>query len=295
MIESEVKSIWKSIQEILEYHILEIGGYHLSIFNILVVLVILIAAKLITSNLARYLKNRITQQDDPSDGKALALIQIGKYVIYLLAILLAIRSIGFDVTPILLGSSALFVGLGFGLQDAFKDFISGLILLFEGDMVIGDVIEFENGILGKVREIKLRTSKIKTRDGIVIFVPNSQLTNNRVINWTNSNVLTRFNISVGVAYGSDTKLVEKILLEVANEEKTVNTRIKPFVRFLDFGDSSLDFEIHFWSEEVWRIEFIKSRMRFAIDKKFRDNNVSIPFPQRDLHIKSSQVKLTSDE
>ncbi len=295
MIESEVKSIWKSIQEILEYHILEIGGYHLSIFNILVVLVILVAAKLITSNLARYLKNRITQQDDPSDGKALALIQIGKYIIYLLAILLAIRSIGFDVTPILLGSSALFVGLGFGLQDAFKDFISGLILLFEGDMVIGDVIEFENGILGKVREIKLRTSKIKTRDGIVIFVPNSQLTNNRVINWTNSNVLTRFNIKVGVAYGSDTKLVEKILLEVANEEKTVNTRIKPFVRFLDFGDSSLDFEIHFWSEEVWRIEFIKSRMRFAIDKKFRDNNVSIPFPQRDLHIKSSQVKLTSDE
>lgn len=295
MIESEVKSIWKSIQEILEYHILEIGGYQLSIFNILVVLVILVAAKLITSNLARYLKNRITQQDDPSDGKALALIQIGKYIIYLLAILLAIRSIGFDVTPILLGSSALFVGLGFGLQDAFKDFISGLILLFEGDMVIGDVIEFENGILGKVREIKLRTSKIKTRDGIVIFVPNSQLTNNRVINWTNSNVLTRFNIKVGVAYGSDTKLVEKILLEVANEEKTVNTRIKPFVRFLDFGDSSLDFEIHFWSEEVWRIEFIKSRMRFAIDKKFRDNNVSIPFPQRDLHIKSSQVKLTSDE
>ena len=146
-----------------------------------------------------------------------------------------------------------------------------------------------------MREIKLRTSKIKTRDGIVIFVPNSQLTNNRVINWTNSNVLTRFNIKVGVAYGSDTKLVEKILLEVANEEKTVNTRIKPFVRFLDFGDSSLDFEIHFWSEEVWRIEFIKSRMRFAIDKKFRDNNVSIPFPQRDLHIKSSQVKLTSDE
>lgn len=295
MIESEVKSIWKSIQEILEYHILEIGGYHLSIFNILVVLVILVVAKLITSNLARYLKNRITQQDDPSDGKALALIQIGKYIIYLLAILLAVRSIGFDVTPILLGSSALFVGLGFGLQDAFKDFISGLILLFEGDMLIGDIIEFENGILGKVREIKLRTSKIKTRDGIVIFVPNSQLTNNRVINWTNSNVLTRFNISVGVAYGSDTKLVENILLEVANEEKTVNTRIKPFVRFLDFGDSSLDFEIHFWSEEVWRIEFIKSRMRFAIDKKFREHNVTIPFPQRDLHVKSSNIPFTPNE
>jgi small-conductance mechanosensitive channel len=158
-------------------------------------------------------------------------------------------------------------------------------------MVIGDVIEFENGILGKVREIKLRTSKVRTRDGIVIFVPNSQLTNNRVINWTNSNVITRFHVSVGVAYGSDTTLVEKILTEVALADEAVNTKISPFVRFLDFGNSSLDFEIHFWSEEVWRIEFVKSRIRFAIDKKFRENRVSIPFPQRDLHLKSSDVNI----
>ena len=214
MIEEEAKSIWKSIQEVLEFHILELGEYHLSIYNIIVVLVILLIAKLITSNLAKYLRNRITKKEDPTDGKALAIIQIGKYVIFLLAILLSIRSLGFDITPILLGSSALFVGLGFGLQDAFKDFISGLILLFEGDTLIGDIIEFENGILGTVKEIKLRTSKVRTRDGIVIFVPNSQLTNNRVINWTNSNVLTRFHVSVGVAYGSDTTLVEKILLRL---------------------------------------------------------------------------------
>ena len=295
MIEEEAKSIWKSIQEVLEFHILELGEYHLSIYNIIVVLVILLIAKLITSNLAKYLRNRITKKEDPTDGKALAIIQIGKYVIFLLAILLSIRSLGFDITPILLGSSALFVGLGFGLQDAFKDFISGLILLFEGDTLIGDIIEFENGILGTVKEIKLRTSKVRTRDGIVIFVPNSQLTNNRVSNWTNSNVLTRFHVSVGVAYGSDTTLVEKILLEVAMEDDAVNMKIKPFVRFLDFGDSSLDFEIHFWSKEVWRIEFVKSRMRFEIDKKFRENNVSIPFPQRDLHVKNSQVPFTPKE
>ncbi len=295
MIEEEAKSIWKSIQEVLEYHILELGEYHLSIYNIIVVVFILIIAKLITSNLAKYLKNRITQREDPTDGKALALIQIGKYTIFLLAILLSVRSVGIDITPVLLGSSALFVGLGFGLQDAFKDFISGLILLFEGDMIIGDIIEFENGILGTVKEIKLRTSKVRTRDGIVIFVPNSQLTNNRVINWTNSNVLTRFHVSVGVAYGSDTALVEKVLLEVAKEDEAVNMKIKPFVRFLDFGSSSLDFEIHFWSKEVWRIEFVKSRMRFAIDQKFREHNVTIPFPQRDLHVQSSQVPFTPKE
>ena len=144
MIEEEAKSIWKSIQEVLEYHILELGEYHLSIYNIIVVVFILIIAKLITSNLAKYLKNRITQREDPTDGKALALIQIGKYTIFLLAILLSVRSVGIDIAPVLLGSSALFVGLSFGLQDAFKDFISGLILLFEGDMIIGDIIEFEN-------------------------------------------------------------------------------------------------------------------------------------------------------
>ena len=295
MIEEEAKSIWKSIQEVLEYHILELGEYHLSIYNIIVVVFILITAKLITSNLAKYLKNRITQREDTTDGKALALIQIGKYTIFLLAILLSVRSVGIDITPVLLGSSALFVGLSFGLQDAFKDFISGLILLFEGDMIIGDIIEFENGILGTVKEIKLRTSKVRTRDGIVIFVPNSQLTNNRVINWTNSNVLTRFHVSVGVAYGSDTALVEKVLLEVAKEDEAVNMKIKPFVRFLDFGSSSLDFEIHFLSKEVWRIEFVKSRMRFAIDQKFREHNVTIPFPQRDLHVQSSQVPFTPKE
>ncbi|MFB1022407.1 MAG: mechanosensitive ion channel [Vicingaceae bacterium] len=291
MIEEEAKSIWKGVQEILEYHIIELGEYHLSIYNIIVVAGILLTAKLITTNLSKYLKRRITRNEDPTDGKALALIQIGKYTIFLLAVLLSARSIGFDITPILFGSSALFIGLGFGLQDAFKDFISGLILLFEGDMVIGDVIEFENGILGKVREIKLRTSKVRTRDGIVIFVPNSQLTNNRVINWTNSNVITRFHVSVGVAYGSDTRLVEKILTEVALADNAVHTKIKPFVRFMDFGDSSLDFEIHFWSVEVWRIEFVKSRIRFAIDKEFRENQISIPFPQRDLHLKINEAKL----
>lgn len=295
MIEEEAKSIWKSIQEILEYHILELGEYNLSVYNVIVVIIIVIIARFVTNTLAKYLKKRITKKEDPNDGRSLALIQIGKYLIYLLAFLFAFRSIGIDITPLLFSSSALFIGLGFGLQDAFKDFISGLVLLFEGDMVIGDIIEFENGILGTVKEINLRTSKVNTRDGIIIFVPNSQLTNNRVINWTNSNVLTRFHVGVGVAYGSNTELVQQILLEVADEEKAVSGKVKPFVRFLNFGDSSLDFEIHFWSEEMWRIEFIKSRMRFAIDKKFREHNISIPFPQRDLHLKSSDINLTSKE
>ncbi len=289
--EEEVKSVWKQIQEVLEFHVIELGDYQLSIYNLIVVLFIILIARLITKTLANFLKAKINKKKDPNDGKELALLQIGKYIIYLLAFLFIFRSVGIDITPFIIGSSALFVGLGFGLQDAFKDFISGLILLFEGDVVIGDIIEFENGILGRVMQVKLRTSKVKTRDGIVLIVPNSQLTNNRVINWTNSNVLSRFHVSVGVAYGSDTKLVEQLLIEVAKEDKSLSNSIAPFVRFLNFGESSLDFELHFWSEEVWRIEFVKSRMRFEIDQKFRKNKVSIPFPQRDLHLRSSDINL----
>ncbi|MBL4708442.1 MAG: mechanosensitive ion channel [Flavobacteriales bacterium] len=289
--EEQVDSIWAKIQEILEFHLIDLGTYQLSIYNIIVVLFIILIARLFTKTFANFLKEKINKEKDINDGKELALLQIGKYVIYLLTFLLVFRSIGIDITPFIIGSSALFVGLGFGLQDAFKDFISGLILLFEGNVVIGDIIEFENGILGKVKQISLRTSKVRTRDGIVLIVPNSQLTNNRVINWTNSNILTRFHISVGVAYGSDTKLVEQLLIDVAKEDPSISERIVPFVRFLNFGESSLDFELHFWSEEIWKIEFTKSRMRFEIDQKFRDNNISIPFPQRDLHLKSSNINL----
>ena len=122
-----------------------------------------------------------------------------------------------------------------------------------------------------------------------MLVPNSQLINDRVINWSNSNILTRFNVEVGVAYGSDVELVEKLLLEAANEEEIVSDRAHPFVRFADFGDSALSFELYFWSEEVWRIESVKSNIRFTIDKKFRANDVTIPFPQRDLHLRSKNI------
>jgi small-conductance mechanosensitive channel len=290
----EVKNIWHSIRSVLEFEIISLGDYHLSIYNILFFLFIIALARSFVKLLERLIKRQIVNKKSITEGKIHALLQILKYVVYVVAMLFAVKSIGFDITPLLIGSSALFVGLGFGLQEAFRDFISGLILLFEGDVIIGDVIEFENGLIATVKKIKLRTSKVRTRDGIVIFVPNSQLINNRVINWSNSNVLTRFNVKVGVAYGSDVELVSKLLMQVATEDKAVSDRAKPFVRFADFGNSSLDFELYFWSEEVWRIEMVKSRMRFEIDRLFRENKVNIPFPQRDLHIKSSEVSFSRE-
>ncbi len=290
----KLSDIWDLIKQSLEFKLIDIGGHSISIYNLVVLVFILILFRFLVKLFERLIKSRLAQKTWISKGKEHAFIQISKYLIYLIGFILALEAIGLDTTTIIIGSSALFVGLGFGLQEAFRDFVSGIILLFEGDVVIGDVVELENGTVAVVKKINLRTSKIRTRDGIILIVPNSQLINDRVINWSNSNKLTRFHVEVGVAYGSNVELVEKLLLEAANELEVISNRIKPFVRFTEFGNSSLDFEIHFWTEEVWRIEDHKSRLRFSIDKKFRENKVTIPFPQRDVHFKSSEIAFTKE-
>lgn len=180
------------------------------------------------------------------------------------------------------------IGFGLGIQDLFNDFVSGIVLLFEGTVSMDDVIEVD-GIVGQVKNIDLRTSKIETRDHIVIIIPNSKLVGENVINWSHNRENTRFIIKVGVAYGSDVKLVKSLLEEAANEHKSISNHPMPVARFVDFGNSSLDFEIVFFSREMFSIEFIKSDIRFLIDEKFRKNNVTIPFPQRDVHVYNHKI------
>lgn len=141
-------------------------------------------------------------------------------------------------------------------------------------------------VVGRVKEIGIRTTKILSRENIVLIIPNSKFTADQVINWSHMEQKSRFDVPIGVEYGSDVRLVEKVLLEVAAEVKGVENEPKAFVRFENFGDSSLDFTLFFWSFDNFLVENIKSDLRFAIDQKFRENNITIPFPQRDLHIKS---------
>jgi small-conductance mechanosensitive channel len=159
-------------------------------------------------------------------------------------------------------------------------------ILFEGSLKVGDVVEIQAGIVGKVVEIGLRTSKIETRDNIVMVIPNSKFVTDIVINWSHMEKKTRFHVDVGVAYGSDVDKVTRILLECAQNQEKISASPKPFVRFNDFGDSSLDFQLFFWTTETFRVEFIKSEIRYKIDAAFRAQGVHIPFPQRDVHIKS---------
>ncbi len=282
----KLKEILETIRQALEFKLIELGGHSISIYNIVSLAVILIVVHLTIKALERLVSKRFANKNWISMGKQVALVQIGKYILYVIGFVLALESIGINTTALLIGSSALFVGLGFGLQEAFRDFISGIILLFEGDVVIGDVIEFDDGTIAVVKQINLRTSKVRTRDGIVLIVPNSQLINDRVINWSNSNKLTRFHVGVGVAYGSDVEKVRDILIKCGNDHESISNRVKPIVMFKEFDDSSLNFDLIFWSDEVWKIEVVKSDLRFAIDKAFRESEVTIPFPQRDVHFKN---------
>jgi small-conductance mechanosensitive channel len=218
-------------------------------------------------------------------GKSYAVRQVVAYIAYVIALISAVDSLGFQITVLLASSTALLVGLGLGLQDLFKDMVAGFIILFERTVTAGDVVEI-TGIVGQVKEVGLRTTSLLTREEIILIVPNSRLTAENVVNWSQNKKTTRFKIDVGVAYGSDTRLVQKMLIEAAMKSPAVLNKPEPSVIFSDFGESSLNFSLLFFSKNLFRIERTKSDIRFEIDRLFRENKISIPFPQRDIWFKN---------
>ncbi|MEN8789836.1 MAG: mechanosensitive ion channel domain-containing protein, partial [Flavobacteriaceae bacterium] len=219
-------------------------------------------------------------------GTTYALYQIIKYVIWVMAIGLLLETIGVKVTLLLAGSAALLVGVGLGLQQTFNDVISGIILLSERSIKIDDVLEIDGDVV-KIESIGLRTSKALNRDDISIIIPNSLITTSKVINWSHQSKKTRFRIDVGVAYGSDVEKVIKILEESAFEHPEVSNRELVEARLMNFGNSSLDFQLLFFSKNIFRIGKAKSDIRRIINKKFAENKITIPFPQMDLHLRSN--------
>lgn len=249
--------------------------------NIIIAFLVILVARLINWMLVNLVLYRYYKRKEVNIGSQHAINQLLQYVIFIVAIFIALDRIGVNLTLVWAGAGALLIGVGIGLQQTVSDFFSGLLLLFERSVEVGDVLEVE-GLVGTVKKIGLRSSQIQTRANITVIVPNSKLTSEKVINWSHFDKRARFSISVGVAYGSDTQLVKELLIKVANAHKHVIKFPPPFVRFTNFGDSSLDFELLFWSREFIRIEDVKSDLRFEVDQIFRENGVTIPFPQRDV-------------
>ena len=271
------------MKEFLEREIISFGNYQLTMLQIVGLGVVF----LITWGSSWVIKKVIVNRGNVTEierGRRHSVYKLFQYVLWVVAVLLGLESVGFQITVLLAGSAALLVGIGLGLQEVFKDFVSGIILLFDGTIRVSDIIEVE-GKVGRVKEIRLRASEIETREGIVMIVPNSRFITGNVVNWTHNHKLTRFSVVVGVAYGSDVDKVREVLIECAKQHSEVVKTPEPFVFFSDFADSQLTFSLQFYSRSVFRIEFIKSDIRFAIDRAFRANGITIPFPQRDLHIR----------
>lgn len=273
--------------EILNYQLLGYRDFHLTLLDLIIVISIFVFTWFGLRLFKLFVNRAVKKRQWMERSSLYALHKLVSYFVYTLAVLFALETVGIDVTILLAGSAALLVGIGLGVQQIFNDFTSGIILLFGGTVRVGDIVEFDQTV-GRVIEIDFRTSKIKTRDGITLIVPNSHLVSDNVINWTEGDDLTRFAVEVGVAYGSDTSLVERLLREVAEAHQSVSKERPVRVQFANFGDSALEFRLLFWAENTWEIEFVRSQLRFQIDQKFRENNVRIPFPQRDVHFYREQ-------
>jgi len=270
----------------LELELFSVGKYEIRVYTLASILATLLITKFIVWLIKKALfrQGKFTNFDK---GNAYALFKIVEYTIWVIAIGFVLETIGIKVTVLIAGSAALLVGVGLGLQQTFNDVISGIILLSEKSIKIDDVLEIDGDIV-KIQSIGLRTSKGLNTDDISIIIPNSLITTNKVINWSHQTKKTRFRIDVGVAYGSDVDLVIQILEESAFEHPDISDRELIEARLINFGNSSLDFQLLFFSRNIFRINKVKSDIRRIINRKFNENNIIIPFPQMDLHLKPNQ-------
>lgn len=275
------------ISHFLEYHLIEISNYILTPYDILIALIVILITWISQKSIKKILFTRTVRRIDK--GTVSSIYQLIKYLLWVIAVIIILNTIGITITYLLASSAALLVGLGLGIQEIFKDIVSGLFLLFEGNVRVGDVVQIEDLVV-TVRSINLRTSKVEGRDNIIIIVPNSKLINEKVINWSTIDKNTRFTVEVGVAYGSDVKKISEILLSVANNHPMITTKPEPMVRFENFADSALTFKLYFYTHKSFRVENIKSDLRFKIYEEFEKNNITIPFPQQDIYVKEMPEK-----
>ncbi len=273
----------EKVKQILEFKLIDAGGFQVDVYNIVFLFLLFFFTKLILVFVNKFLTNK-SKGSKLDPGRAHSVYSIIKYFVVVIAVVIGLESIGVKTTIIVASSAALLVGIGLGIQQIFFDVVSGFIILFGGVVRVGDIIEVDK-IVGEVADVGFRVTKIVTRDEINMIIPNSKFVGDNVTNWSYDNHLTRFHLYVGVAYGSDVEKVKSVLLESAKESTHVNHEKPPIVRFMDFGDSSLDFELLFWSENIFRIDDVYSELRFTINRKFIERGVTIPFPQMDVHMK----------
>ena len=253
----------------------------------ILLLVFLFASVIIVERiLQRLLIRRFLSKTRLQPSLQFGLSRIIGYTLIAIGFYVAFQSVGFDLSSLAIIAASLGVGVGFGLQNIINNFVSGIIILAERPISIGDRIDVA-GVAGRVTKIQLRSTTVVTNDNITMIVPNADFISNTVTNWSHGDPKVRIRVPIGVAYGSDLKLLQRLLLEAAEEHPKALRDPSPVVLFTEFGDSSLNFELGVWTQEMTATPIhFTSQMNFIIEQKLRENDIEIPFPQRDLHVRS---------
>jgi small-conductance mechanosensitive channel len=250
-------------------------------------LLILFAAVIIVERIVqKQLIRRFLSKTKLQPSLQFGMSRIIGYTMIAVGFYVAFQLVGVDLSSLAIIAASLGVGVGFGLQNIINNLVSGIIILAERPISIGDRIEV-GGVAGRVTKIQIRSTTVVTNDNITMIVPNADFISNTVTNWSHGDPKVRIRVPVGVAYGSDLKLLQQLLLEAAAEHPKALRDPTPVVLFTEFGDSSLNLELGVWTQEMTATPIhFTSEMNFIIEQKLRENGIEIPFPQRDLHVRS---------
>ena len=283
---SRVLNVISEFLFIFNRTLFKIGDSEVSIGTIVIFFASFYLLVVVSKNVRLLLLNKILARSKLKKSFRESIANGVRITMMLIGTIIIIQAVGIDLSALSLLAGALGVGIGFGFQKVTDNLISGLTILVEEPIKVGDRVEVGE-VSGDIVNISLRATTIVTNDNISIIVPNSEFISSQVINWSHNNRIVRFRLPVGVSYEEDPEIIKKLLLEVADENPNVQKEPKPKVFFEKFGDSSLDFKLGIWtSSHTDKPEFIRSEINYAIFQKFRENNIKIPFPQRDVHIKS---------
>jgi small-conductance mechanosensitive channel len=286
----EAETIWATIKTVFNTTLFEINQTPVTLFSILMFILVTIAFLLISKVLNRMLLKRILLKMHVQDSTRYMLLRMNHYLIVIVGIILAFQFIGINLSGLAVIFGLLSVGIGFGLQNITSNFVSGLILLIERPIKIGDRVTIGN-TEGDITEINMRATTIQTLNNITYIVPNSDFISSKVINWSHGDPKIRLDIQVGVSYDSNLETVMDTLKRVARENPDVLNHPEPQVLLWEFGDSSWNMELQTWIKEPYRYRRIRSDLNCAIVEKFRASNIEISYPQRDIHVRTS-VPLT---
>lgn len=283
--------IWGDVRDVLGYPLIPLGNGDFTLGGLLGLLGLMALVLFLERFVRRLVLRRLLQRTHLEASVQYAVSRFIGYCFIAIGFFIALRAVNVDLSSLAVIAGAIGIGVGFGLQNVISNFVSGLIILAERPIAIGHRVEV-GGVAGQITKINLRSTTVVTNDNITIIVPNSEFISNAVTNWSHGDPKVRLRLPVGVAYGSDIPKLKRVLLEVAAQHRSVLKDPPPSLFFIGFGESSLDFELGVWTvDQAHNPIRFRSELYYAIEQALRDNQLEIPFPQRDLHFRSGKVTI----